>query len=66
MIDTGNRKAHCLQGQSADKCISWEGGNGLPDSREFFLCVVVQVGLLLRLHFDYLGKRVRDKIKFMR
>ena len=35
----------------------------LPDSREFFLCVVVQVGLLLRLHFDYLGKRVRDKIK---
>ena len=50
----------------ADKCSSWEGGNGLPDSREFFLCVVVQVGLLLRLHFDYLGKRVKDNIKFMR
>ena len=35
----------------------------LPDSREYFLCVVVQVGLLLRLHFDYLGERVRDEIK---
>ena len=33
----------------------------LPDSREYFLCIVVQVGLLLRLHFDYLGKRVKDK-----
>ena len=38
----------------------------LPDSREYILCVVVQVSLLLRLHFDYLGNRVRNKIKFMR
>ena len=39
------------------------GAMVLPDSREYILCVVVQVSLLLRLHFDYLGKRVRDKIK---
>ena len=37
------------------------GAMVLPDSREYFLCIVVQVGLLLRLHFDYLGKRVKDK-----
>ena len=37
----------------------------LPDSREFFLCVVVQVGLLLRLHFDYLITKVRGIMKFI-